>query len=433
MPLTDLTHLERVVSNVRIDAILSAAEVESAGARCIQGSTDDLLGLAADVRVREAAIGAIRKFGLAPGPLTRLREELESRLASHLNLEAAALMPDLSLLSALPGRVAAEGRTARRVDVMASEVLSLDAGNAPIGRLFVTDALHPFEGDLSPLPRLFEQAQHEQSTVISIEAHGLGVLGATGGGVAEHLGIAGQGDLHLLSLGALGGHGWVAAGKRPLVAAVQAFTAAAPSLPSVAATLRALEILHSEPQRRSRAFDVAQRLLNAFRQRGLDTGPCVTPWVPVWLGDEALTDQWLRALLEAGIATRALLAGHRSRLLFSVAATISDAQLDTLLEGVDKAARKLPAPDSPNARAPVTLSRPGSFVMAAPCAPKWVEFDLPEAVDEPETAALPRTLSNRVFDAVETLTWRAANLRTARLPGTDAIRALIDRTRNRKS
>ena len=149
-------------------------------------------------------------------------------------------MPDLSLLSALPGRVAAEGRTARRVDVMASEVLSLDAGNAPIGRLFVTDALHPFEGDLSPLPRLFEQAQHEQSTVISIEAHGLGVLGATGGGVAEHLGIAGQGDLHLLSLGALGGHGWVAAGKRPLVAAVQAFTAAAPSLGSMVYEARVL-------------------------------------------------------------------------------------------------------------------------------------------------------------------------------------------------
>ncbi len=432
VPLTSLTHLERVVSNVRVDATLSAAEVESAGARCLQSSTDDLLGLAADVRVREAAIGAIRKFGIAPGPHTRLREELESRLASHLNLESAALMADLTLLGALPGRVAAEGRTARRVDVIASEVLSLETADAPIGRLFVTDALHPFEGDLAPLPRLLEQAQREQSTVISIEAQGLGVLGASGGGVAEHLGIAGQGDLHLLWLGALGGQGWVVAGRRPLVAAVKAFTSAAPALPTVAATLRALEILHSEPQRRSRAFDVAQRVINAFRHRGLDTGPCVTPWVPVWLGDEALTEQWLRALLEAGIATRALLAGHRSRLLFSVAATISDAQLDTLLEGVDRVSRKLPAPDSTYPRAQVTVSRPGSFVMAAPCAPKWVEFDAPEAVEEPETTTLPRTLSNRVFDAVETLTWRAANLRTARLPGTDALRALIDRTRSRK-
>ena len=142
VPLTDLNHLERVVSNVRVDATLNATEIESAGARCLQSSTDDVLGLAADVRVREAAIGAIRKFGLAPGAHTRLREELESRLARVLNVEAAALMPDLALLNALPGRVAAEPRTARRLDVIVSDLLSLDEPPTKTGRLIVTDGMH---------------------------------------------------------------------------------------------------------------------------------------------------------------------------------------------------------------------------------------------------------------------------------------------------
>ena len=433
MPLTDLTRFDRVVSNLRVDATVSATEIESAGARCLQSSTDDLLGLAADVRVREAAIGAIRKFGLAPGAATRLREELESRLSRHLAVEAAALLPDLRLLDALPGRVAAEGRTARRLDLIASEILAVDdLGGSARGQLFVTDAIHPFEGDLTPLPQLIERAQRDHALVISIEALGLGVLGTTGGGVAEHLGIAGQLDLQVLSLSALGGHGWVLAGRRALVEAARAFTAPAPSLASVAATLRALEILQTEPQRRSRAFDVGQRLLNVLRDQGLDTGPCVTPWVPVWVGEESLTEEWLRAMAEGGIAGRALLAGKHSRLLFSPAATISDAQLDSLLETLSRVARKLPIADSSTSRARVTISRVGSFVMSAPCAPKWVELETRERVTEPEAAAHARTLSNRVFDAVETLTWRAANLRSTRLPGTDAIRALIDRTRNRR-
>ena len=391
MPLTDLTHLERVVTNVRVDATLSAAEVEAAGARCLQGSTDDVLGLAADARVREAAIGAIRKYGLAPGPLTRLRDELESRLARLLGVEAATWLPDLTLLASLPGQVAAEGRTAHRLGVMASELLSVEAHAMPpsaVHRLFVTDAVHPYEGDLAPLPRLVERSQREQATVLTIEHHGLGVLGATGGGVADHLGISGQLELQLGSLTALSGQGWVLAGKKELVDAVASFAGGAPSIASLAATLRALEILQSEPQRRARAFDIAQRLISSFRAQGLDTGPCVTPWVPVWVGDHALTEHWLRALLETGIAARALLAGHRSRLLFSVAATISDGQLDSLLEGVDRVARKWPLPESAAARVPVTVSRPGSFLMAAPCAPKWVDFEAPGPSEENEMGAV---------------------------------------------
>lgn len=428
VPLTALAHLNRVVANVRVDATLSAAEVESSGARCIQASTDDVLGLGADARVREAAIGAIRKFGLAPGPSTRLRDEIESRLARHLGVEAAILVPDLAVLTSLPGRVAVDGRTARRLDVIASEPHQVEPGC-----LMIADAIHPFEGDFTLLPRMIDLAAHQQATLLAVEAVGLGVLGPAGGGVCDHLGLTGLIDLQALWLGALGAQGWLLAGKNLVINAARGFGSAAPSVPAMAATLRALEILHVEPQRRVRAFDVAQTLINALRERGLDTGPCVTPWVPVWLGDEALTEQWLRALLEAGVAARALLAGRRSRLLFSVAATISDTQFELLLEGIDRVARKLPVPDSLAPRAQVTVSRPGTFVMSAPCGPQWVEVDQPDAAaTKPQVTDVPRSLSARVFDTVETLTWRATNFRTARLPGSHSLWAFINRTRNRR-
>ena len=54
----------RIKVNCRVDAVPSASEVESDGARLLVASTDDLLGLGSDARVREAAQTALRKLGL---------------------------------------------------------------------------------------------------------------------------------------------------------------------------------------------------------------------------------------------------------------------------------------------------------------------------------------------------------------------------------
>ena len=56
----------RVVGNARIDALPSANEIESDGSRLIVTSTDDLLGLGNDARVREAVAAAMR-----PGPASK--------------------------------------------------------------------------------------------------------------------------------------------------------------------------------------------------------------------------------------------------------------------------------------------------------------------------------------------------------------------------
>jgi hypothetical protein len=155
------------------------------------------------------------------------------------------------------------------------------------------------------------------------------------------------------------------------------------------------------------------------------------------MGDEAVCGQWLRALADGGVACRALLAGARSRLLVSMPATATDAQVDTVLEAFGKVARRLkPAELDAAWRGPVLLARPGSFALATPCAPHWREVPTPATPPPPPAEAAPApaaSLRARLFDAVETLTWRATNVRGGKLglPGGEALKALLDRRRRR--
>lgn len=430
----------RVVGNVRVDAAPSAAEVESDGARLLNAGATDLLGLASDARVREALQAALRKNGLNRAPRSRAQAELEERLATLLGAAAAVVLDDaggaLSSLDALGALVDAHARWLVPGVPVASPDDAERALAVARGAPLVVGAVDELAGDLSPLHRFAEATQRAGAPLVVIDPVGLGVLGPTGLGAVESLGLGDQVSLQGLFLGhAVPGTGAVFAGPAPLVDALRA-TGRAPPLASLAATSRALELATTEAPRRARTFDVAQQLVDGLRSLGLDTGPCVTPWIPVWMGDDALTEQWLRALADHGVACRGLLAGERSRLLVSMAATATDAQVDAVLGAFEKVGRKLKPPELDVAwRGPVLLARPGSFALATPCAPHWREpiaAALPPPVLE-QPPAPAASLRARLFDAVETLTWRATNVRGTKLglPGGEALKALLDRRRRR--
>lgn len=431
----------RVVGNVRVDAAPAAAEVESDGARLLNAGATDLLGLASDARVREALQAALRKNGLNRAPRSRAQEELEERLARLLGAAATVVLDDAgSALSCLDGLGALVDAHARWLVPGGVPVASPEDAERALavarGAPLVVGAVDELAGDLSPLHRFAEATQRAGAPLVVIDPVGLGVLGPAGLGAVDSLGLSDQVALHGLFLGhAVPGSGAVFAGPLPLVDALRA-AGRAPPVASLAATSRALELATTEAPRRARAFDVAQQLVDGLRGLGFDTGPCVTPWIPAWMGDEALAEQWLRALADQGVACRGLLAGERSRLLVSMAATATDAQVDAVLGAFEKVARKLKPPELDAAwRGPVLLARPGSFALATPCAPHWREplaAALPPPVVEPPPAPVA-SLRARLFDAVETLTWRATNVRGTKLglPGGEALKALLDRRRRR--
>ncbi|GMU61571.1 MAG: hypothetical protein AMXMBFR34_33340 [Myxococcaceae bacterium] len=433
---------ERVVGNVRVDAVPSAAEVESDGGRLTNVSTGDLLGLASDARVREAFQGALRKSGLARPTRSRAQEDLEERLAGLLGVQAVAALEDAGgLFECLDAAgVVAEVRASpgfpRAAEVASPEGAerALAGGAAPA---LVVSAVDRYAGELLPLHRYAEASQRAGASLVVIDRLGLGVLGPGGLGAVESLGVIDQVALQVLFLGeALPGAGVVVAGPRAEVEALRRCGAPPASAP-LAAAARALQLAHVEAPRRARAFDVAQAMIDGLRGLHLDTGPCVTPWIPVWMGDEALCEQWLKALADAGLACRGLLAGERSRLLLSVAATATDAQLDAALEAFGKVARRLEPPKlATEGRGPVLLARPGSFALATPCAPHWKPqppVAPPSHQPDQSPPAAPSGLRERLLDAVETLTWRATNRRGGKLgvPGGEALKALLDRRRRR--
>lgn len=433
----------RLIANARIDAVPAAAELESDGARLLVTSTDDLLGLGSDPRVREAMATAARKYGLGRTAGTRAHDDFEARAAALLGVERALVVShETALLATLPTwRFASEVRALRplpdALPVATPEDAEVALGHAGMLGL-VLEAVHLLEGDLAAAPRFAEVCARRHASLLVID-DGLGVLGPTGGGAIEHLSLQAQVTLRVLPLGqAIPGAGAIVVGAPELLEALRG-ALPSPSAVSLAASLKALEIAVSEAGRRARLFDVAQKVVVGLRARGFDTGPCVTPWIPLWLGDEALCQQWLQALAGVGLFCRGWLAGPRSRLLLAPPATITDAQLTQVLDGFDRLSRKLQLPETASTlkEAP-TLARPGSYAMAAPAALHWSTVDLPERRPiEPEPApAVPPSsvenlsLSDRVYDTVETITWRATSVGGAQLRrGAEALRALIDKRR----
>ncbi|MGV3623790.1 MAG: hypothetical protein ACO1OB_23440 [Archangium sp.] len=434
----------RLLVNCRVDAVPSAAEVESGGARLLNFAGDDLLGLGSDTRVRTAVSTALKEHGFSHIGGGKAQAALEARAAGLLGAEAATIVDhEAALLDLLPTWRLLTGTRGRRALADSAQVASPEEADQTLSHAgllgMVLEALHPLEGDLSVVPRYAEICQRHHAHLILID-DALGVLGPNGGGAAEHLSLQAQTTLRLVPLGgAIPGAGALVLGSEQLVETFRGVRPAPPAA-SLAATAKALEISVAEPARRARLFDVTQKLISGLRGRGFDTGPCVTPWVPAWLGDEALCLKWMSSLAELGVACRGWLAGPRSRLLLTPTATLTDAQLNQALDVFDRLSRKLTLPVAASVvREAPTLARPGSYAMGSTAALHWTTVEPRErrpldvstplqAVQSPEAENL--SLADRVQDAVETVTWRATSVGGAQLRrGADALRALLDKRR----
>jgi 7-keto-8-aminopelargonate synthetase-like enzyme len=385
--------------------------------------------------VKEAAQAATRRFGAQGTWGMKPLVELEERLAAFTGREAAVVTPgfEAALFPIVEGadQVFTDARSdfAERAFLHAiasravlfretDDLEALLAGEPESPSLIAVGAVHPYEGDLAALPRIAELAQKARAGLVVDESLSLGLLGGSGAGAVEHFGLTYPLTLVLASLGgALGSRGWVIAGPRAVIDFVRdhldEHSCIAPS--SAAAALKALEIVQSEPQRRLRAWELAQRLHAGLGSLGFDTGPSVTARVPVWVGDEVRAERLARSLLESGARVGVAPVRSRARLLLTLQATHTDAQVDQLLELLEKHARRLGVLEGPRrVEAPVVaLARPGTFITHAQCGPHWDDAPREPSAVEPRSRFLrlpSRALAGKLFDSVERLTWRAANL-----------------------
>ena len=252
------------------------AEIELDGRRCIDFCSNDYLGLSAHPRVTEALVAAAREHGVGARASHLIsghqgeHEALEEELAAFTGRERALLfstgyMANLGLATALVrkgGLVLGDALNhASLID--AGRIARADIGWYPHGdaralrarlaecaagpAVVLTDGVFSMDGDLAPLPALAAACREHGALLAVDDAHGLGVLGAMGGGSLEHFGL-GAAEVPALvgTLGkAFGSFGAFVAGEAGLVetliqrARTYIYTTALP-VPVAAATRAAL-------------------------------------------------------------------------------------------------------------------------------------------------------------------------------------------------
>lgn len=349
------------------------------GRSLINLAANDYLGLASHPHLREAAIEAIRTHGVGAGAArlitghTPLHEVVEARFAAFKHAEAALILPtgymaNLAVLTALarPGDLVcmdklnhaslidagrASGATVRvyphggleKLERLLRQHADATAGSQTGDRpraFIVTDSIFSMDGDPADLPALCDLAERYDAMLIVDEAHGTGVLGDTGAGLAEAQGVAER--VHVVvstASKALGGLGGIITGPRIVIETIInrarpfIFTTAAPPA-QVAAIDAALDVLRDEPWRRHRVIELARRLRESLGLPGLQS-EIITPIIPIIEGP-APAAQALAAHLEAhGFYAPAIrpptVSPNASRVRITLRADLEDADVDRLI------------------------------------------------------------------------------------------------------
>jgi glycine C-acetyltransferase/8-amino-7-oxononanoate synthase len=339
----ELARLEEkgMLRSLRTVAGAQGAHVSLAGEDVLLLCSNNYLGLAAHPALVEAACAATARFGVGSGGSRLISGSMEShvrfeeRLAAFKGTEAALLFnsgyaantgilqglcgdDDLIFSDALNHASIIDGcrlSRARTViyphrDVEALEALMEQEAPGRRGRwLIVTDGVFSMDGVLAPLPELVALKERFDALLMVDDAHGTGVLGATGRGIAEHLGCLGGIDLHMGTLGkALGCCGAYLAAERTVIDILINYsrsfifsTSLAPAVP--AAACAALDIVDSAEGAGLRRSLHRNRevFAKALQKGGLDLLGSLTQIVPVLTRDPAPTMAAVGALLKRGI------------------------------------------------------------------------------------------------------------------------------------
>lgn len=346
-----------------------------AGSTLLNFSSYDYLGLNGHPEIVEAAKAAIDRYGVSASASRHVAGErpvhraLERALADHYGVADS-----LAFVSGYATNLGVIGQIIGAKDLIVYDSLAhnsivmggvlsgaarrsfphndfdaldriLETARGSFERaLIVVEGLYSMDGDYPDLPRLIEIKSRHNAWLMVDEAHALGVLGKRGYGTAEHFGVdPRQVDIWMGTLSkALAGCGGYIAGCHELVEylrlTVGVFVYSVGMPPVIAAsTLKALEILHREPERVGRL----QRNAIAFRslalERGLDTGNGAgTAICPVIVADSLPAVMLSQRLLERGINVQPVMhpavPPRASRLRFFLTAKHTDTEIAAAIE-----------------------------------------------------------------------------------------------------
>ena len=342
--------------------------------------SNDYLGLSNHPEVTRAFIDSASRHGVGSGASHLVtghgpeHEALEEELAAFTGREKALVfstgyMANMGVIGALADQNAAivsdklnhaslidgcrlsgaEVKRYRHGD--ASHAGELMAALESETRLLVTDGVFSMDGDLAPLPELARLTRAANAWLVVDDAHGLGVVGATGRGCCEQFALSPH-DVPVLigTFGkAFGTFGAFVAGDADLIdllvqkSRTYVYTTALP--PAVAAATRAaLRMSERESWRREKVLALARHFSRGLAERGIGTAApaadtrVVTSIFPVILGEAGRALEISRRLEDQGFLVMAIrpptVPAGTARLRVTFSAAHEEAQVDALVSAL---------------------------------------------------------------------------------------------------
>ncbi|MCB9455285.1 MAG: glycine C-acetyltransferase [Anaerolineaceae bacterium] len=368
-------------TNIRTLSSAQGAWLEVDGKRVLNFCANNYLGLANHPQLRDAAKSAIDRMGIGPAAVrtiagtTNLHLQLEERLARFKGVEAALTFQsgfnaNIATIPALVGKddvifsdqlnhaSIIDGCRLSRARIVAYAHNDVDDLRRKIAetteygrRIIITDGVFSMDGDIAPLPALYEVAAEHDILLMVDDAHGEGVLGKGGRGIVDHFDLHGKVDIEVGTMSkAFGVVGGIVAGRKVLVdwlkqRARPFLFSSAMTIPDVAACLAAVDLLESSTELVDRLWSNAKTFREGLAGLGFDTGHSQTPIVPVMLGEAPLAQQFSKRLFEEGVFAMAIgfptVAKGKARIRVMNSAAHTPEDLETALAAFERVGKEL--------------------------------------------------------------------------------------------
>ncbi|MEO1130165.1 MAG: aminotransferase class I/II-fold pyridoxal phosphate-dependent enzyme [Planctomycetota bacterium] len=381
----ELKHLQ--VIDGPMDASVRLQQPDGSFKEALCFCSNNYLGLANHPEVVEAGIRGLREFGAGTASVRFIcgtftpHLELEQRIADFLGVESAytfvscwnaneALFPTLAepgdaiVSDALNHACIIDSiRLAGVINKGVNKFIYVNNDMADFEAKLVaaraktdddnviwviTDGVFSMEGSVADLPTMRRLCDAHNAVLCVDDSHGTGVLGQTGRGTHEHLGMSGDAiDIFGSTLGKAlgGGAGGFLAGTRAMTELIvqrarpTLFSNALPVTVACSAS-KAIEVLQREPERVQTLRDNVAYARQKITAAGFDVIDSPTAICPVIVGETAKAIEMSHRLLELGVYVIGfgypVVPEGEARLRCQISAAHTIEHIDTLVDALKK-------------------------------------------------------------------------------------------------
>lgn len=356
----------------RIDEVYSATEGRIGNQKVILAGTNNYLGLTFDAQAIADGQAALATQGTGTTGSRMANGSYESHIALEHEIAdffdrpsaivfSTGYTANLGIISALAGHGSvvlldadshasiydactlggAEIIRFRHNDAKDLERRMIRLGDRAREAIIIAEGIYSMLGDVAPLAEIVDIKRRLGGYLIVDEAHSFGVMGATGRGLVEEVGVEQDVDIIVgtfsKSLASIGGFAVGSKAMDVLRYASRPFIFTASPSPSCIASVRsALKTIAKHPELRQKLWSNSHRLYTGLEKLGYELGSHISPVVPVIIGHKDDGLRIWRELIGLGVYVNLILppaapAGI-TLLRCSVNAAHTDEQIDAIIQ-----------------------------------------------------------------------------------------------------